>query len=188
MLRAAEDLSKIFSGDIDRDVLLSLRKQLRTQADRTDEPELIARDSMVKALSTVGMKSSDKEVMDRLFSMLDKTGAQAVNHTELMVGIAPIIDAGDEAKIAFAFEMLDFEGTGVASKEDFSFILKTTSDVCEFLRHTSLTQQQIEETVEDVFRDVEVDENGSAQYNSEFIGVVCDHPILQPYITRSMED
>jgi hypothetical protein len=38
--------------------------------------------------------------MDRLFSMLDINGEQVVSHKELMIGIAPMIDAEDEAKIA----------------------------------------------------------------------------------------
>jgi hypothetical protein len=41
--------------------------------------------------------------MERLFSMLDINGEQAVSHKELLVGIAPMIDAEDEAKITCEF-------------------------------------------------------------------------------------
>jgi hypothetical protein len=55
MLRAGKDLGKIFSGDVERSTLLSLRKQLKGIAGMTADPDSITREDMVKALGIVGM-------------------------------------------------------------------------------------------------------------------------------------
>jgi hypothetical protein len=85
--------------------------------------------------------------------------------------------------------VLDVTSTTKGSKEDMKFILKTTNDTCVFFGHPSLSVEDMDVIVEDVFREIELDENGLVNYGApEFTGAMAEHPSLQPYITRSMED
>jgi hypothetical protein len=67
MLRAGKDLAVIFSGDVERSTLLSLRKQLKSIAGMTAAPDLITREDMGKGLGMVGMGDKGSKTKQHTF-------------------------------------------------------------------------------------------------------------------------
>lgn len=53
-----------------------------------------------EALELAGIMESDTEILDRLFSMFDKTGNDQINYKEFVVGLAPLCHGTVEEKLA----------------------------------------------------------------------------------------
>ena len=53
-----------------------------------------------EALELVGIMESDTEILDRLFSMFDKTGNDQINYKEFVGGLAPLCHGSVEEKLA----------------------------------------------------------------------------------------
>ena len=53
-----------------------------------------------EALELVGIMESDTEILDRLFSMFDKTGNDQINYKEFVGGLAPLCHGTVEEKLA----------------------------------------------------------------------------------------
>ena len=53
-----------------------------------------------EALELVSIRETDAEILDRLFSMFDKTGNDQINYKEFVVGLAPLCDGTIEEKLA----------------------------------------------------------------------------------------
>lgn len=52
-----------------------------------------------EALELVGIMESDTEILDRLFSMFDKTGNDQINYKEFVGGLAPLCHGSVEDKL-----------------------------------------------------------------------------------------
>lgn len=53
-----------------------------------------------EAIDLVGIAQSDKEILERLFSMFDQTGSDQIGHINFMVGLAPLCKGTVEEKLA----------------------------------------------------------------------------------------
>lgn len=56
-----------------------------------------------EALELVGIMESDTEILDRLFSMFDKTGNDQINYKEFVGGLAPLCHGTVEEKLHCEF-------------------------------------------------------------------------------------
>lgn len=56
--------------------------------------------SLREALELVSIMESDTEILDRLFSMFDKTGNDQINYKEFVAGLAPLCHGTVEEKLA----------------------------------------------------------------------------------------
>lgn len=56
-----------------------------------------------EALELAGIMESDTEILDRLFSMFDKTGNDQINYKEFVAGLAPLCHGTVEEKLVCEF-------------------------------------------------------------------------------------
>lgn len=56
-----------------------------------------------EALELAGIVETDTEILDKLFSMFDKTGNDQINYKEFVVGLAPLCHGTVEDKLACEF-------------------------------------------------------------------------------------
>ena len=103
--------------------LLALQRKFSDLAAREGNPNTITRAEFREALEIVGVTESDTEILDRLFTMFDKTGDDQVNFREFIVGISPLITGDVVSKLNFSFELYDLDGTGQIRPNEMSFIL-----------------------------------------------------------------
>lgn len=78
---------------------------------------------------------SDTEILDRLFSMFDKTGNDQINYKEFVAGLAPLCHGNVEEKLAreSGFSLFSFLGnveveTIAASRSRFSYANSSPAD------------------------------------------------------------
>jgi neuronal calcium sensor 1 len=97
---------------IEKRELASLQSKLREIASREGNPTSVNRTEFTEALHVVGINQNDSDILDKLFTMYDKTGDDVINYRDFIVGIAPLISGTPADKLDFAFRLYDLEGSG----------------------------------------------------------------------------
>ena len=92
--------------------MLALQQKFRDVASRDGNPNMINRQAFTESLTIVGVNQNDADILDRLFTMYDKTGDDIIVYKDFLAGIAPLISGSHNDKIEFSFRMLDLDGTG----------------------------------------------------------------------------
>ena len=162
--------------------LLALQRKFSELAKREGNPHTITRGEFREALEIVNVSESDTEILDRLFTMYDKTGDDQVNFREFIVGVSPLITGDVVSKLNFSFELYDLDGTGLIRPTEMSFILTAMNSTASYFGDPVMTSEQIELLVEDVFKQGDSDGKGALNY-SEFMSVVADHAVLTSFIS-----
>ena len=129
-----------------------------------------------------GVTESDTEILDRLFTMFDKTGDDQVNFREFVVGISPLITGDVVSKLNFSFELYDLDGTGQIRPNEMSFILSSMNATASYFGDPVMTSDQIESLVDDIFKTADSSGTGTLSY-SEYMTAVAEHPVLVSFIT-----
>ncbi|CAN0416265.1 unnamed protein product, partial [Pylaiella littoralis] len=96
---------------------------------------------------------SDTEILDRLFSMFDKTGNDQINYKEFVGGLAPLCHGTVEEKLAcesmrqsvrlVSFELCDSSGTGKIEQDDMEQLLISINDTASYFGDPVLKRAQI---------------------------------------------
>jgi neuronal calcium sensor 1 len=97
---------------IEKRELAGLQSKLREIASREGNPSTVNRTEFTEALHLIGINQNDADILDKLFTMFDKTGDDVINYREYIVGIAPLISGTPNDKLDFAFRLYDLEGSG----------------------------------------------------------------------------
>ena len=70
---------------VEKKELLTMKKNFAEIAARSGLPDVISKDEFTEGLGQVpNITDSDKEILERLFIMLDKTGDYTINYKEFM--------------------------------------------------------------------------------------------------------
>jgi Ca2+-binding EF-hand superfamily protein len=167
----------------DKEELQAMQKKFKEIAQRQGNPSVINREEFQEGLHIVGIQESDKEILDRLFTMLDKTGDDMINFKEFLVGIAPMINGDAVDKIGFAFECYDVDATKQVKAEEMKFILTSMNNTCSYFGDATLTKEELARLVEDIYRDADVSQSGTIAY-AEYITALAQHPILVQFLAN----
>mmetsp|Transcript_21384 Transcript_21384/g.42709 ORF Transcript_21384/g.42709 Transcript_21384/m.42709 type:complete len:201 (+) Transcript_21384:234-836(+) len=162
--------------------LLALQRKFSDLAAREGNPHTITRSEFRESLEAVGVTESDTEILDRLFTMFDKTGDDQVNFREFVVGISPLITGDVVSKLNFSFELYDLDGTGQIRPNEMSFILSSMNATASYFGDPVMTSDQIESLVDDIFKTADSSGTGTLSY-SEYMTAVAEHPVLVSFIT-----
>jgi len=158
-----------------------LRDQFKELAEGHGNPLSISRGEMQKAIQDIGIVESDAEVLDRLFTMFDKTGDDAVYYREFTAGIAPLISADVKEKVDFALQMYDTLGTGKLRQDEVVKLLSAINRTASYFGDPCLTEQQVIDLVEDVF---DADEGKAKDFlYQNYINGIIDHENFTVFVT-----
>ncbi|KAJ1452105.1 hypothetical protein M885DRAFT_445542 [Pelagophyceae sp. CCMP2097] len=121
---------------------------------------MVTKEEFTEAVDAVDVSESDREILERLFVMLDKTGEDRINHKELVVGITPFISASTAVKLEFAFEMFDADGAGKLKHADFRFVVMTLNAVASYFGDPCMQTERIDAFVDEAARHLDADTTG----------------------------
>ena len=161
--------------------LLSLQRKFSTLAALEGNPHTITRVEFRSALEAVAITESDVEILDRLFTMFDKTGDDQVNFREFVVGVSPLITGDVASKLSFSFELYDLDGTGQVRPNEMAFVLGSMNATASYFGDPVMTADQVEQLVDDIFRTADADNSGSLSY-AEYMTAVSEHPVLVSFV------
>ncbi|CAM9646175.1 unnamed protein product, partial [Sphacelaria rigidula] len=86
---------------------------------------------------------SDTEILDRLFSMFDKTGNDQINYKEFVAGLAPLCHGTVEEKLVFSFELCDMDDTGKIRQEEMEQVLTSINETASYFGDPVLKRSQV---------------------------------------------
>jgi Ca2+-binding EF-hand superfamily protein len=170
---------------IEKRELASLQSKFREIASREGNPNMINRTEFTEALNLVGINQNDQDIMDRLFTMYDKTGDDQILYKEFIVGIAPLISGSVVEKIDFAFRLYDLEGTSYLRAQEMVNVLSQMNRVASYFGDPVMTEEQISSILIDVLDMA----GGSAEGMSaslhypEYTKMIAEHPIVNTFVT-----
>ena len=170
----------------DKAELLAMQKKFNELAQRSGNPATINREEFQEALEIVGVAESDKEILDRLFTMLDKTGDDQINFREFVVGVAPLINGDAVDKLNFSFELYDLDGTKQVKPDEMRFVMTAMNNTCSYFGDKTLTKDEIGRLVDEIFKDADVTQTGALNYE-EYMSAVAQHPIMVQFLSGASD-
>mmetsp|Transcript_4711 Transcript_4711/g.9156 ORF Transcript_4711/g.9156 Transcript_4711/m.9156 type:complete len:207 (-) Transcript_4711:167-787(-) len=140
---------------------------------------MIYRSDFIIAMNEVGISAeTDVDVLDKLFTMADRTGEDCVELMPFLVGLSPLASLKDvRTKLSFALELFDVDRTGYLSYDDLLDLLMAINATASYFGDTVLTPQQIDDIVGDIF-----ESTGSQRIAySEHINEMVSHPLVETF-------
>lgn len=134
--------------DLERPVIQRMSEKLSDIAKREGSKDLVTKEEFAEALNGLEISQSDRDILDRIFVMLDRTGEDRINHREFIVGIVPFALGKTEELIQMAFELFDSASDRI-TPQDLRFILMTLNTVASYFGDPVMTVAQVDKTVDD---------------------------------------
>ncbi len=165
--------------------LAALQSKFREIGHRSGNPSMINRVEFSEALNMVGINQNDADILDRLFTMYDKTGDDTINYREFIVGIAPLISGTHVEKIDFAMRLYDLEGTSYLKASEMVNVLSQMNKVASYFGDPVMTEEQVASVLVDVVDMAGGNSDGlnMALHYSEYVKIIGEHPVVNSFIS-----
>ena len=148
-------------------------------------PNSITRAQFAAALQACGnIQESDKQVLDRLFVLCDKTGDQLVNFKEFLMTMSILCRGSVEDKLKFSFQMYDCDETGEVTKDEMTRVFKGMNSAASYFGDTPMEEEMLNALVDDIFDEADEAATGTLNY-IEYMHAVAAHPILVSFIGKA---
>lgn len=147
--------------------------------------ETISRRDFRRAMKESAVaEDNDGEVLDRLFTMWDRSGDDRVDCLPFLVGISPLASwAGVGPKLRFAFELFDVAGVGRIGREDMASVFGSINATASYFGDAVLTSTQVDAIVEDVFNSAA--DNGEGIKYADHVDMISLHPLVVQFASGS---
>ncbi len=170
---------------IEKRELAALQTKFKEVAARDGNSTMINRTEFGETLSIVGINQNDADILDRLFTMYDKSGDDQINYKDFIVGIAPLISGSHVEKIDFALRLFDTEGTSYLKAKEMINVLSQMNRVASYFGDPVATEEQITNVIMDVLEMAGGSSDGlnASLHYVEYIKIISDHPIVNTFIS-----
>ena len=169
---------------VEKREIAALQSKFKDIASRAGNPTIINRTEFTECLNIVGINPNDADILDKLFTMYDKTGDDQILWKDFIVGIAPLISGTHTDKIDFALRLYDVEGTSNLRGVDIINVLSQMNRVASYFGDPVMTEEQVVTIVTDI-----LDIGGNATealatslHYPDYVKLIADHPIVNSFI------
>jgi Ca2+-binding EF-hand superfamily protein len=167
---------------IEKRELAALQTKLREIASREGSPTTVNRTEFTEATTAIGINQNDSDILDRLFTMFDKTGDDVINFREFVVGISPLISGTPFDKLDFALRLYDLDGTGSVKSNELTNVLSNINRVASYFGDPVMTEEQLSNLVNDIFDTLD-DKNSTAQLHYvDYVKIIVEHPVANTFV------
>jgi len=166
---------------VEKGEIKKMRDRLVDLGGRSGNPNVVTREEFDEGLGGVDLVDSDKEIFDRLFVMLDRTGEERVNLKEFIVGVVPLITSTTAGKLKFALDMFDVGDFGKLKYADARFVLATLNAVASYFGDPVLRSDQIDELVDEAVLAVDPKKTGHFTID-DITTFVARHPLMTDFL------
>jgi Ca2+-binding EF-hand superfamily protein len=170
---------------IEKREIAALLNKFKEMSTREGTLNMINRTDFTEALTVVGINQNDADILDRLFTMYDKSGDDQINYKDFVVGIAPLISGTHVEKIDFALRLYDTEGTSYLKAKDMVNVLSQMNRVSSYFGDPVMTEEQVATVITDIqeMTGGATDGLNDAIHYVEYIKVIADHPVVNTFIS-----
>lgn len=170
---------------VEKRELAAMLAKFKEISSRSGNSTMINRTEFGEALSIVGINQNDADILDRIFTMYDKSGDDQINYRDFIVGIAPLISGSHVDKIDFAFRLYDMDGTSYLQAREMVTVLSQMNRVSSYFGDPVMTEEQITSVIMDVLEMAGGSVEGltASLHYVEYIKIISDHPIVNTFIS-----
>ena len=141
----------------------------------------IKKDQFEEALDNCDVTKSDRDVLQRLFVMLDRTGEDQIAHTEFMIGICPFISGTTLAVVQLAFELYEDTSDNIIYS-DLRFILMTINTVASYFGDPVMRTDQVDALVDDAAEKLDLPPKSGTLIMGDLAPFVANHELTKDFI------
>ena len=167
---------------IEKKELLLLSSKFKETSLREGNPNMITRLGFSEVLTVVNINQNDQDILDRLFTMFDKTGDDMILYKDFVVGISPFITGSYIEKIEFALRLWDSETTAHLRATEIINVLSQINRVSSYFGDPVLTEDQIVSIIKDSLNLTDTALSTMVRYN-EYIKVIAEHPLVEVFLS-----
>ena len=167
---------------IEKKELLLLSSKFKETSLREGNPNMITRLGFSEVLTVVNINQNDQDILDRLFTMFDKTGDDMILYKDFVVGISPFITGSYIEKIEFALRLWDSETTAHLRATEIINVLSQINRVSSYFGDPVLTEHQIVSIIKDSLNLTDTALSTMVRYN-EYIKVIAEHPLVEVFLS-----
>lgn len=167
-----------------KDELLALMKQVHEFALLSQPTDCIDRENFTGACEIVGLHDTDKEILDKLFTLNDATGEDRVHYRKFVASFAMLIRGTMVDKLQFALQLYDMNLKRTISQEDAVLLLGALASCMDFFGDLKLPARKITSLVENIFTESDRNEDNEVDY-SEMIAPLTSHPIISEFMDKA---
>lgn len=164
--------------------LMELQAHFFKIAGKSEKDNMINRAQMEEALKIVNIVESDQQILDRLFTLWDRTGDGVINFKEFIVGTSILCRGSLQEKLEFSFDLYDVDGQKKITKPEMISVMKAMNSTMSFFGDEQMGEQEIVELVDVVFAESDTDHTDSLDY-AQYMDAISRHPILVGFITNA---
>ena len=168
--------------DLERPVIQRMSEKLSDIAKREGSKDLVTKEEFGEALSGLEITQSDRDILDRIFVMLDRTGEDRINHKEFIVGIVPFALGKTEELIQMAFELYTNNASDRVTPMDLRFILMTLNTVASYFGDPVMTVAQVDKVVDDAADKLDPPPKSGELLMAELSPYVADHEFVHEFV------
>ena len=168
--------------DLERPVIQRMSEKLADIAKREGSKDLVTKEEFGEALNGLEITQSDRDILDRIFVMLDRTGEDRINHKEFIVGIVPFALGKTEELIQMAFELYTNNASDRVTPMDLRFILMTLNTVASYFGDPVMTVAQVDKVVDDAADKLDPPPKSGELLMAELSPYVADHEFVHEFV------
>jgi Ca2+-binding EF-hand superfamily protein len=145
---------------------------------------MISRTSFTEVLTECSINQNDVDILDRLFTMYDKTGDDLILYKDFIVGVSPFITGSYMDKIEFAFKLYDIDNTYHLRGTDMINVLSQINRVSSYFGDPVLTEEQISVIIKESLNITDKDTSLSTFIKyTEYVKIISDHPLVETFLS-----
>ena len=145
---------------------------------------MISRPAFTEILVECSINQNDVDILDRLFTMYDKTGDDLILFKDFIVGVSPFITGSYIDKIEFAFKLYDIDNTLHLRGTDMINVLSQINRVSSYFGDPVLSEEQIALIVKESLNimDKESALSTFVKYG-DYVKIISDHPLVETFLS-----
>lgn len=152
----------------------SFRRAVKPSRQSKEKNMTFRREDLCDAMDEIDLDFNDKDVLEHLYTMWDKSGQNKVDVLYFFSGISSLACAtmDVESKLYFAFEIFDVDNTGRMKRKDAKKIFNGINSTASYFGDAVLSTKAIDVLVDDVYKDQ------SEIFFEEYMDLFAEHPAI----------
>ena len=166
-----------------KDLKLLLTK-FKEKSAKEGTTNMISRTSFTEVLTECSINQNDVDILDRLFTMYDKTGDDQILYKDFIVGVSPFITGSYIDKIDFAFKLYDIDHASHLRGTDMINVLSQINRVASYFGDPVLTEEQISVIITEAIQTTDKTTSLSTFVKYlDYVKIISDHPLVETFLS-----
>lgn len=166
--------------DLEKPQIAKISEKLKDVAKRQGSADLVTKEEFGEALTGVDVAQSDRDILDRLFVMLDRTGEDRISHREFVIGICPFAQGSTLSVVQLALELYDDSADRIKYSE-LRFVLMTFNTVASYFGDPVMRVDEVDKLVDNAAEHLDLPPKTGTLVVEDLAPYVAAHELVRDF-------